>query len=81
MRLAIAVAERKVRLPDSSELRTDFRQVRKLTVVNGLPRLQTERSGVGHADRFWSAALGLEAASLVAPAPFASLPRAALPKG
>lgn len=75
-RLAVAFRERKVRVPDSEELRHDFRLVRKTRVVGGIDRVETHRDRTGHADRFWAAALGFDAAAC-SPAPTAaSLPRA-----
>ena len=77
-RLAIGFGERKLRIPDDSVLRDDLRLVRKTRVVGGIDRVETGRSEVGHADRFWAAALGYDAALAHEPPEraLASLPRA-----
>jgi hypothetical protein len=76
-RLAVAFHERRVRIPDDAVLRDDFRLVRRPRVVGGVDRVETLRSAVGHADRFWAAALGFDAAATFTPpkAVHASLPR------
>lgn len=75
-RLKIALSERTVRIPDDANVRDDFRQVRQLRVVGGIDRFETARTSSGHADRFWAAALGLDAALASQPA---KLPKASLP--
>lgn len=77
-KLAVAIQERRVRIPDDAELRDDLRLVRRIAIVGGADRIETQRGASGHADRFWAAALGLEAASSSAAplTPIASLPRA-----
>ncbi|QDU60011.1 Terminase-like family protein [Planctomycetes bacterium Pan216] len=82
-RLAVAFAERLVRIPDDPVLRDDLRQVKRTRIVGGVDRVETERSASGHADRFWAAALGYDAACVHAtspPRPKASLPRTARTK-
>jgi hypothetical protein len=81
-RLAVAVRERRVRIPRDESLRADWRLVRRLRVVGGVDRVVTERGDVGHADRFWAAALALDAANLHPsfPTATASLPRSFRPK-
>ena len=74
--LKIAFLEHKVRIPDSQEIRDDFRLVRKVDERNGLPVIQTERGETGHADRFWAAALGFETAREQHAKPPRALPRA-----
>jgi len=66
-RLAVAFRERRIRIPKNDDLRADLRLVRKLRTISGADRVTTERSHVGHADRFWAAALGFEAAALCEP--------------
>lgn len=74
-RLAVAFAERKLRIPADAELRSDLRLVRRTRVVGGVDRIETSRGPSGHADRFWAAALALEASAAHEPPPRASLPR------
>lgn len=62
-RLAVAFRERRVRIPSDPALRADLRQVRRPRIVGGVDRVETARSELGHADRFWAAALGYEAGS------------------
>jgi hypothetical protein len=81
-RLAVAFRERRVRIPKDDDLRADLRLVRKLRTISGIDRVTTERSHVGHADRFWAAALGFEAAALCEtppPVTTAMLPRSFRP--
>jgi hypothetical protein len=82
-RLAVAFGEHRVRIPDDAAVRDDFRLVRRTSVVGGADRIETERGAVGHADRFWAAALGFEAAAISPPPtapPRASLPRSHRPR-
>lgn len=75
-RLATALAERRVRIPDDEALRADFRLVRRARRLGGLDRVETGRSDDGHGDRFWAAALAFEALAADEQwAPRASLPR------
>lgn len=58
--LADAIGRRVVRLPDDAEIRDDFAQVGQTEIRNGKTYLSPEavaRSEIGHADRFWAAAL------------------------
>lgn len=82
-RLAIAFGERRVRIPDDQELARDLRQVRRPRTVGGVDRVETARGPSGHADRFWAAALGLDAAATHEPAKLvhASLPLTLRPSG
>lgn len=54
--------DKKMRIPYKPEIRADLRAVTKVTTVAGNIRFTAERSENGHADRFWSAALGIHAA-------------------
>jgi phage FluMu gp28-like protein len=58
--------DRRVRVPDSPEVRADLRKVRKTTTAAGNVRYEAERDGDGHADRFWALALAAHAASTAA---------------
>lgn len=56
------LAEAKVRIPTSPELRRDLLSVRRETGATGAPRLVVPRTAHGHADRFWALALAAAAA-------------------
>lgn len=56
--LAVGLAERQVRIPNDTEVFTDFRQIRKVDLSGSTPVLSTDRDKSGHGDRFWAAALG-----------------------
>lgn len=56
--LALACAEKKIRIPNDDEIRNDWRKVRKVDTSRDVPRLETDRDRSGHGDRFWAAALG-----------------------
>lgn len=55
--------DRKLRIPEDSKVRADFRKVRKVTTTAGNVRFIAEADADGHADRFWAAALARQAAS------------------
>ena len=58
-----AFEERSLRIPANNyALRDDLHRVRKSATPAGLVRFEGERTGDGHADRFWALALALEAA-------------------
>ena len=64
-RLAVATAlltrceDRKIRYPDDEETTLDLRSVRREGGTTGAPRLVSdEKTTDGHADRFWSFAIG-----------------------
>jgi len=61
-RLRVLAEEGKLRIPADEAIRNDFHSVRRGTTATGGLRLQADRTGSGHADRFWAAALGLHAA-------------------
>jgi len=54
--------DRQIRLPIDQHLRDDIHSVKKMTTSAGNIRFDAERSGDGHADRFWSLALAIHAA-------------------
>lgn len=56
--LAIAIAERQVRIPNDTEVFTDFRKIKKVDMSGSTPVLSTDRDESGHGDRFWAAAIG-----------------------
>lgn len=52
----------RLRLPADRDLRADLHSVTRETGATGIPRLTAERTGLGHADRFWALALAVAAA-------------------
>jgi hypothetical protein len=78
-RLAVALAERRVRLPADDDLRRDLRLVHRPRTVGGADRVETDRSEVGHADRFWAAAMALDASAAVGATGPVPLPRSLRP--
>lgn len=55
--------------PPDERIRSDFHSVRKLTTIAGNTRFDAEATDDGHADRFWAAALAVNAASSTHGAP------------
>ncbi len=55
--------DRQVRIPADRDIREDFHSVKKFTTSAGNIRFNAERTDLGHADRFWAAALGVHAGS------------------
>lgn len=55
--------DRRLRIPADRAIREDLHSVRKLTTVAGNIRFDAERTGDGHADRFWALALAVHAAA------------------
>lgn len=58
--LADAFGRKVVRIPDDADIRDDFAQVGQTQIRQGrvvLPSEAVQRSELGHADRFWAAAL------------------------
>lgn len=55
--------DRALRLPPRRDLRDDLHSVKRFAGPTGAPRLQAEREGGSHADRFWSLALAASAAA------------------
>ena len=53
--------DRQVRIPIERRIRDDLHSVKKITTAAGNIRFDAERTGDGHADRFWSLALALHA--------------------
>lgn len=56
-----AFEDRAIRIPFDMELKTDLRAIRKETTASGNIRFSADRGEDGHADRFWSVALMIEA--------------------
>jgi len=55
--------DRRLRVPGDREIRESFHSVRKTVTLAGNIRFDAARTDAGHADEFWAAALGIEAAS------------------
>lgn len=65
-----SMQDRNTRLPDDDELREDLHSVKKTTTFSGNIRFDVESDATdGHADRFWSIALAIHAASNVSNTP------------
>ncbi len=68
-RLTVATAllerfeDRTIRIPVDDVLRRDLHSIKRAPGATGAPRLVAEGESDGHADRFWSLALGASAAS------------------
>lgn len=56
--------ERLVRIPADATIREDLHKVRRAVTAAGNVRLDAERDGDGHADRFWALALAHHAADV-----------------
>jgi phage FluMu gp28-like protein len=56
-----AFEDRLLRLPASPAIREDIHSVRRSVTSTGSLRFSAQRSGAGHADRFWALALALHA--------------------
>ena len=54
--------DKRLRVPADREIREDFHSVKKTVTLAGNIRFDAARTEAGHADRFWAAALGCEAA-------------------
>lgn len=59
--------DRLLRIPHSRAIRDDLHGVKKVVTSSGNVRFDAERTGDGHADRFWALALALHAGSAPAP--------------
>ena len=68
MPLLQAFQDRAIRIPKSPEIREDLHKIRKTVTAANNVRLEAESDDAGHADRFWSLALGVHAAKVSAPA-------------
>lgn len=53
-----------LRIPDDRSVIEDWQTITRLISPSGITRYVAERTGNGHGDRFWAAALGLRAASI-----------------
>ena len=55
--------DRKVRVPEAMKIRDSFHSVRKTVTAAGNIRYDAARTKEGHADDFWAASLGKDAAT------------------
>ena len=55
--------DKQVRIPVDRKIRDDLHSVKKVTTAAGNIRFDAERTGDGHADRFWGLALATHAAA------------------
>ena len=53
--------DKTIRIPDTREIRSDIRGVKKTVGASGAIRFDAARSDNGHCDRFWALALAVEA--------------------
>jgi phage FluMu gp28-like protein len=68
---------KKIRIPGESEIREDLHRIKRMVTVAGNIRYDAERTGAGHGDRFWAAALAVHATDEPTVGPeVISLPRA-----
>lgn len=58
-----AFEDRKIRIPIDPQLREDLHKIKKLVTATGAVRFDADSDSQGHADRFWSLALAIQAAS------------------
>jgi hypothetical protein len=60
--LRAAFEDRTVRIPNTPQIRSDLRAIKKETTASGNIRFTADRGKNGHSDRFWALALALHAA-------------------
>jgi len=60
--LRLRVEDTTIRIPDQESIRNDWHAVEKLVTTGGNVLYRAERTRDGHADRFWGAALCVDAA-------------------
>ncbi|AFY60345.1 terminase large subunit domain-containing protein [Synechococcus sp. PCC 6312] len=58
-----AFEDRKIRIPIDPQLREDLHKIKKIVTPTGAMRFDADSDSQGHADRFWSLALAIQAAS------------------
>jgi phage FluMu gp28-like protein len=59
--LRAAFEDKTIRVPNTPQIRSDLRAIKKETTASGNIRFTADRGKNGHADRFWAAALALHA--------------------
>ena len=57
--------DKRIRVPADRIVREDFHSIRKTITLAGNIRFDAARTDAGHADHFWGAALGIEAAATI----------------
>jgi len=62
--LRVKVEDRLVRIPSSQAIRNDWHSLEKIVTTGGSVLYRAERTPGGHADRFWAAALAVDAAGV-----------------
>jgi phage FluMu gp28-like protein len=62
-RLRVAVEQQRIRIPASEAIRNDWHSVQRWATSGGHMRYEASRSCGSHADRFWAAALAVQAAA------------------
>ncbi len=66
-----------IEIPNDADLNTDLQMVEEVgTSKGGVPVLDTQRDGMGHADRFWSIALAVDAVPVIQSTGTGGRPRA-----
>ena len=60
--LRVAVEEARIRIPVDEQIRNDWHSVERSVTVGGHLRFEVSRGTGSHADRFWAAALAVQAA-------------------
>jgi hypothetical protein len=58
-----AFEDRRIEIPEASDIRDDLRKPEKLTTPSGRVSIAATRTEAGHADHFWALALAIRAAS------------------
>jgi phage FluMu gp28-like protein len=61
-RLRTWVEESRIRIPADADIRNDWHAVQRAIGAGGAVRFEADRRVMGHADRFWAAALAVRAA-------------------
>jgi phage FluMu gp28-like protein len=64
-RLRVWVEEGRIRIPADADIRNDWHAVERAIGAGGAVRFEADRRAMGHADRFWAAALAVRAAEAV----------------
>ncbi|HUU58821.1 MAG TPA: hypothetical protein VMZ50_04710, partial [Phycisphaerae bacterium] len=65
--------DRRIRVPRERAIREDLHAIRMTRTAAGHPRFDAERSAAGHADRFWSLAMAVHAATVGVARPYVSV--------
>lgn len=68
-RLRSLATRDRLRIPSDADIHNDWHSVKRIVTASGHVRYRADRTALGHSDRFWAAALGLQAAADAADAP------------